>query len=264
MNSPMNRRTEETALSTDTGYMSPLESYLAPTLLSDADHPRVKNLAEELTVGAATDAEKAERLVHYVAERIAPQLPGTGDETSASRTLELGYGHETAKATLLVALARAANIPARLHFARFDKSLMREFLPGWAWGVWPDTVATGWAELYVDGRWQPRPDAAYDADMLHAAKRYLAERGLNYGVGLTLEPGAGANGWTSQLAKRFPLVSDDGVYRDTMDYVWSEAYPNTRRHSVIRWFLGPWGRSECARRQRAIREAGRDYEAIAA
>lgn len=242
-----------------------LESYLAPTLLADADHPRVMQLAGTLTEGVHSDAEKADRIVEFVAERIAPQLPGTGDETAASRTLELGYGHETAKATLVVALARAAGVPARLHFARFDKSLMREMLPGWAYSVWPDTVATGWAELYVDGRWQPRPDAAHDSDLLHAANLYLAERGLHYGLGLVLEPGAETNGWTGRLGRRFPLVADDGIYRDAMDYVWSEAYPNSRRHAVIRWFLGPWGRGECERRCEAIRAAGENYDrAVAA
>lgn len=253
-----------TALSPNTGTTSPLESYLAPTLLSDADHPRIRELAGILTENVNTDAEKAERLVKFVAEHIAPQLPGTGDETSASRTLELGYGHETAKATLLVALARAAGIPARVHFARFDKSLMRELLPNWAFGIWPEQVATGWAELYVGGRWQPRPDAAHDAEMVQAANRYLATHGAHYGLGLLLQPGESPLGWTGQLAKKFPLVADDGVYRDAMDYVWSRAYPNTRRHSVIRWFLGPWGRTECARRTRAIRETGRNYDSVAA
>ncbi len=231
-----------------------LTPYLAPTLLADADHPRVIAATARVIAGAKTDAEKAERLVRFVAEEIGFGLPPSGDQTSASRTLELGYGHSTARATLLIAMARAAGIPARIHGARFGKSLVRELVPGYLFALLPETVPTAWAELYVGGRWEARPDAGSDADFTRAAQEHLEEKGLEYGAGLLVGKKQGRAAWASQLA-RLPLAADDGTFRDTIEYLWSEEYPMPRSNPIVAWVLGPWGRQEIDRRIEQIRQA---------
>lgn len=238
------------------------ETDLAPTLLADADHPRVRSLAARLVKDAVTEQEKADRLASFVSEHIALGMPSSGDGTSASRTLALGYGYATTRATLLVALARAAGIPARLHFARFDKSLYRELIPGWLYPLFPQTVAVAWAELKVNGHWQPRPDAGHDAEFVRGAYYHLRERGQTFGAGLVTDPARGRENWNEELAAHYPLVADDGTWRDAMDYLWSKNYPMSRSFAAVRWALSHWGREDFFTRANAIRMAARQYEKL--
>ena len=232
----------------------PPVSYLAPTLLADSDNARVASLSAELTAGCASDQQKADRIAHFVKNAIATGLSASGDETSASALLQGGMGNETAKATLVVALARAAGIPARIHVGRFDKKICREVVPAWIHLALPQNVSIAWAELYVNGHWQPRPDAAYDDAYESGAACHLEEKGRTTGAGLV--PLATRQGWNARLA-HLPLVADEGTFRDVMDYLWSDAYPTPRGHPVIGWLLSPLGRDEVGRRIALMREKGR-------
>ena len=96
-----------------------MDKYLKPTAVIDWDTEAVKNKAAELTKGLNTPREKAIALYYFVRDSIRhnPYAPGfTPEDYKASVTLERGNGYCQHKAILLVALARAAGIPARLGF----------------------------------------------------------------------------------------------------------------------------------------------------
>jgi len=94
--------------------------YLEATEVIDCDKPEIKELAREI-VGGRTDArEAAKRLFYFVRDTIRynPYSPFfLPEHYKATTTLRRGKGYCVQKAVLLVALARAVGIPARLGFA---------------------------------------------------------------------------------------------------------------------------------------------------
>lgn len=132
-----------------------MERYLKSTEIIDCDTESIKEKAQELTEGLKTDRDKAVALFYFVRDKIKydPFSPGyLFEDHKASTVLERHAGFCQHKAVLLVALARAAGIPARLGFADIRDHLsprkLRELMGG-------DNLFTyhGYAELYIDGRW---------------------------------------------------------------------------------------------------------------
>jgi transglutaminase-like putative cysteine protease len=97
-----------------------MDEYLASTEYIDADHPSIIRKAQELTAHIRGKREQAVALFWYVRDcfpyRIIYEIPNR-EYFKASVTLKRGEGFCMPKSILLAALARAAGIPARLHFA---------------------------------------------------------------------------------------------------------------------------------------------------
>jgi len=96
------------------------DRWLRATACLDADHPRIRALAEQATAGVRDPVARAVRLYYAVRDglRYDPysvefSLPGL----RASAVVARGAGYCVAKAGVLAAAARAAGIPARLGFA---------------------------------------------------------------------------------------------------------------------------------------------------
>jgi len=94
-----------------------MEVYLRCTEIIDCDTGVVKDKAQELTSGLQVDKDKAIALYYFVRDEIKHNAyaplhdPG---RYKASATLHDGNGFCQQKAILLVALARAIGIPARV------------------------------------------------------------------------------------------------------------------------------------------------------
>jgi transglutaminase-like putative cysteine protease len=135
--------------------MKKMDRYLKPTKFIDWDNEAVKQKAQELTKGKKTDREKAIALYYFVRDKIKhnPYAPGAVPEDyKASLILQRGNGYCQHKALLLVALARAAGIPARPGYADFrDHQLSPKFRAM----IGGDNllIQHGYAELYIDGKW---------------------------------------------------------------------------------------------------------------
>jgi transglutaminase-like putative cysteine protease len=147
---------------------SPLSSftmnkYLKSTEFIDWETESVKNKAAELTSGLNTDREKAVALYYFVRDRIKqnPYAPGfVPEDYKASVILQRGNGYCQHKALLLVALARAAGIPARPGYADFrDHCLSKKFRDM----IGGDNllIQHGYAELYIEDKWV-HASPAYD------------------------------------------------------------------------------------------------------
>jgi transglutaminase-like putative cysteine protease len=97
-----------------------MDPFLQATVAIDCDHPRIRDLAYETIDGARDVHEKARQLFLFVRDTIMynPYSPFfLMEHYKASTTLRRRRGYCVQKAVLLVALARAARIPARLVFA---------------------------------------------------------------------------------------------------------------------------------------------------
>lgn len=129
---------------------------MQPTKFVDFDHPRVRARAEALVAGIAPEdvRARAQRLFYFMRDeipyRITVELP-TRRTLRASYTLARGEGFCIPKATLLVALARAVEIPARLHFADIRNHLLSpQLLEFMGTNLF---VYHGYAELLLEGEW---------------------------------------------------------------------------------------------------------------
>ncbi len=140
------------------------------TEIIDCDARSVKQKAQALTEGLESDREKAVALYYFVRDGIKhnPYAPSQlREDYKASSTLKRGHGFCQHKAVLLVALARAAGIPARLGFVDVRDHLLsqkfREMIGG-------DNllIQHGYAELYVGGKWV-HASPAYDLETCHKA-----------------------------------------------------------------------------------------------
>jgi transglutaminase-like putative cysteine protease len=133
---------------------NPLETYLAPAPGVTSADPAVIDLARRLAKGARDKAEAAIRLFDFARETVAysPYVPFWELRFyEAGEILRRGAGFCIPKSALLVALARAAGIPARLGFADIENHLLGSRLLAYL----GSRIMTFhcFAELYLAGRW---------------------------------------------------------------------------------------------------------------
>jgi hypothetical protein len=119
-----------------------VQPFLEPGPEVQSDAPEVASLLAELVPDPDTAGLRGtlERVFRYARDEIDP-APFTGT-TDALTCLRLGEGSCGGKSRLLVALARAAGIPARL----VGGVILRE-------GRWRSTHV--WAEAWIRGHWVP-------------------------------------------------------------------------------------------------------------
>jgi len=131
------------------------DANLEPTRLCDADHPSIVAKADELTSGADTDDERAQRIFYFVRD----QFPfRAGDYTvPASRVLVQGHGMCVTKTVLMSALMRAAGFPTRYRWVPLDKRGFFGFYPHWVNRIAIMKSPTVWyhtnCEVFIDGQW---------------------------------------------------------------------------------------------------------------
>ena len=143
--------------------MPEMENFLKCTEIIDCDTDSIKAKALEVTKGLKTDKEKAVALYYFVRDKIKHnayiQLYDP-IRYKASSTLKAGDGMCQNKAILLVALARAVGIPARLGLVDVEDYQLSESFKQMIGGV--NTMPLhGFAELYIEGRWV-HASPAYD------------------------------------------------------------------------------------------------------
>ena len=131
-----------------------IQDYLKPTTTIDCDNQLIREKAWNLTEGANDTAAKAKNFFYWVRDEIEynPLVPLEIFESyRASETVKRREGFCVEKAAVLAALARAAGIPARLHFADIRNHLVSPRLL--------EIMGTnlfsyhGYTELYIGGKW---------------------------------------------------------------------------------------------------------------
>jgi transglutaminase-like putative cysteine protease len=142
-----------------------LEKYLEPTFTFNADSEAIQKKARELTEGQEDAVEKAKALFYFVRDEISYNIyvkKHMPEHFQASNTLARGKGYCVQKAVLLVALARAAGIPARLGCAKIRNHLV----PPKVLEILKSNIFPwhGYAELYLEGKWV-KATPAFDLKM---------------------------------------------------------------------------------------------------
>jgi transglutaminase-like putative cysteine protease len=145
--------------------MTDLSKYLNPTPTMDCDNPAIQAQAEQITSGLSDPSMRAKALFYFVRDDIRYNIYSPFhllEHYRASWVLERKEGYCVQKAVLLSALARAADIPARLGFADLKNHRMPDKLLNER-GT-NHIVYHSYSVLYVNGKWL-KATPAFDRTM---------------------------------------------------------------------------------------------------
>ena len=164
-----------------------MSKYLQATRLVDVHSPAVRETAARLVQGISTPREAAISIYNFCRDEIKFGY-NRRDDIPASEILCQGYGQCNTKSVLLVALLRAASIPARFHLAQVDKAVQWGVMPPLAYRFAPDRVTHSWVEAHPEGRWIVLEGVIMDKPYFLAARRLLLESGRSMGYAIGLPP----------------------------------------------------------------------------
>jgi Transglutaminase-like enzymes, putative cysteine proteases len=122
---------------------SDMQKYLEPTNNCQSDDPQIKSLASSLTKGISSTYDKGTKIFNWVRDNLGYSFY-YNTRYGAVGTLNAKTGNCVDTSHLVIALARAAGIPARyVHgYCKFSSGTIYGHV---------------WAQLYINGKW-------YDAD----------------------------------------------------------------------------------------------------
>lgn len=129
-----------------------MEKYLKETALLDYNHPSIKNLIQEKKWCKLNNIEKVRQIYNFVRDEIQFGY-NLKDSIQASTVLDDGYGQCNTKATLLMALLRAVEIPTRLQGFTINKSLQKGAIKGIWYMLSPQNILHSWVEVYINENW---------------------------------------------------------------------------------------------------------------
>ncbi|MDB5859211.1 MAG: hypothetical protein JWQ76_2900 [Ramlibacter sp.] len=197
--------------------------WLRASSLLDLEDPRLRLRVRALTQLSKTEREKALAIYGYV-KRMPLIKPMKLRMRTAREVIDTGRGDAPDKATLLVAMLRAAGIPARLRYVLVDGDILR----GLTTRV--RQAARPLVEMWLHGRWLRTDTYIFDAAYMAAARQRLKEQGWDWGFGIHVGGAMLWDGYESAFVggvptKEDPLVLGDlGVYHDPLEFVNSPAY----------------------------------------
>jgi transglutaminase-like putative cysteine protease len=191
-------QTRDTIDAIDT--MPPDATCLAPTAQIDSTNYAIVETVERLTAGITDRADKAVALHGFVRDAITYGWSPAYDREPASKTLRRGLGFSKTKAVLLVAMMRAADIPARLAMTDITSDILKGIvsLPF----PWIDHPLT---EAWVEGRWVRTDSYIVDAPLLASVQARLVNEGSTMGYGVHRD---GTGDWDGRSDRFVQWVTD--------------------------------------------------------
>lgn len=212
--------------------------WLRNTELLDLEDPKVRLRARALTQLCKSEREKALAIYGYV-----KRMPfGKGFKLrmrTAREVMDSGSGDADDKAALLIALLRAARIPARLRYIEMRGEILRGLTSKIASGGRPV------AEIWLAGRWMRTDTYIFDAAYMAAARQRLKDCDWEWGYGIHRDGDMIWNGASDAFlggrpTEQDPMVMGDlGVYDDPLELNasdrWRSSYPRFLR--ALRWNL---------------------------
>jgi len=179
---PPNRPDRRRALAASTawfvGPLWPMHAVLARVLGDDPD-PAITATAERVVAGLGTTRERAVALHDHVRDAVRFGFTARFHAMSASDVLATAVGYGCTKATLFVALLRAAGIEARQRFVELDAAVWRGLLD-----LGTPCVDHCLTEVRVGGAWLPTDSYAVDQRLFRAAQAALRAEGRRRGYGI--------------------------------------------------------------------------------
>lgn len=199
-----------------------MEEYLKGTYIIDLDSEVVRKTTREVIDGSKTPKEAAIRIFYFVRDEIKYAL--TPQLEKASAVIKRRTGYCVSKATAMVAMLRAANIPARYHFASLKKESVKGLMGRIGYWFMPKTIpGHSWAEIYLNGKWI-EAEITLDKELHQVMKKKKIGMYEKEDVELEID----WDGEHDQLPLPEFLVEDLGVYESPEEIVkknWSAFWP---------------------------------------
>ena len=153
------------------------DRWLGTTELLDLEDTRLRLRAHALTQLCKTEREKALAVYGFV-KRMPFAKPLKLRLRTARQVIDAGRGDAADKATVLIALMRAAGIPARLRYIELRGEVLR--------GLTSNVASAGRpvAEIWLNDCWMRTDTYIFDAAYMAAARQRLKEHGWDWGYGI--------------------------------------------------------------------------------
>ncbi|WP_394677403.1 transglutaminase family protein [uncultured Sphingobacterium sp.] len=129
-----------------------MNNYLKETKILDYSHDSIQKLVNESEWNQLDMISRIKAIYNFVRDEIKFGY-NLSDNISASAVLKDGYGQCNTKATLLMALLRATEIPNRIHGFTIDKALQKGAITGIWYKLSPKNILHSWVEILVDEQW---------------------------------------------------------------------------------------------------------------
>lgn len=211
-------------------------AWLGSTGLLDLEDTKLRLRAHALTQLCKSEREKALAIYGFV-KRLPFAKPLKMRLRTAREVIAAGRGDADDKATVLMALLRASDIPARLRYIELRGEILRGLTAGIA------SAARPVAEIWLNDRWMRTDTYIFDAAYMAAARQRLKDAGWDWGYAIHREghmiwTGSG-DAWLGGMpTSEDPMVmSDMGVFSDPMELLaspaWRASYPRITR--AVQW-----------------------------
>lgn len=129
-----------------------MNDYLKETKILDYSHRTIQQLIEKKQWAKLETVARVKAIYNFVRDEIKFGY-NTADDIPASAILKEGYGQCNTKATLLMTLLRATNIPNRIHGFTIDKALQKGAITGIWYLLSPRNILHSWVEVLVNEQW---------------------------------------------------------------------------------------------------------------
>ena len=152
---------------------------LAPTKMVQSEHPDIVALVRRVAPDDLPPAEKAKRIFNFVRDDIKFGFGPRFYDHTASQIASMRRGYCNSKGTLIVAMLRAAGIPARQLFVDIDASILAGIVnPGTPF------VDHSFVEILLGNKWLATDAYIIDSPLFIAAQKRLKADGklMGYGV----------------------------------------------------------------------------------
>jgi hypothetical protein len=208
--------------------------------LSDYNHPAIRLKAEELTTDKIALIDKLESLFYFTRDDIRFGFPPKWDKVKASETLQYKMGYCSTKATLLLALCKAAGIPAQIHTGLINIQIMQGVFPSFAFPFLPSAGSHSWIEIEIEGEWKSLDSYINDRPFYEGALRRLQDSGKTTAFSISHAKGESScefNFGEKGFVHMGAVVEDHGSWEDYSDYMTSDKYSSMNRMQLMSYPL---------------------------
>lgn len=211
--------------------------WLRPSALLDLEDPKLRLRVHALTQLCKNEREKALALYRYV-KRLPLARRVKLRPLTAREVFDAGRGDAPDKATLLVAMLRIAQLPARIRYVTLAGEILRGIAPGLREAGRPIV------EIWLHDRWLRTDTFIFDPTCMAAARQRLRDLGWEWGYGIHVNGHMVWDGLEDAFLGGVPtecdlmVVRDLGVFHDAGDFIRSRVF--RRHYSVLRvahWML---------------------------
>jgi hypothetical protein len=157
------------SIKTDWTAPAKMDEYLMPAGIIDSNSPVVHEMTEIMIRGAKTPREAARLLFHFIRDDVHYMRIDLCSK--ASEVIKKRWGNCTNKSVTLVAMLRAANIPARVHYYTIKKEGVLSVISPFMVPLLPDVFElNAHADIFLDGKWI-NLETEFDPDLYRGCLR---------------------------------------------------------------------------------------------